>query len=186
MVSRSRAVPVSHLPANVGGPDEETADGTAKPATNTAPPVVAERSAGTAVLVDSLTPNRAGLWGAAVQSNVRSVASKPGASPAAILERTIRSKPAYQALTKGDKAIAEWIMWKARMADPDKQLRYLNKLQLLFDTPFTARPGSSGVGELADMTNAGVEASLAKERARGDVFKGQEELRTAGAVLSTH
>ena len=71
------------------------------------------------------------------------------------------------------------------MAEPEQRQYYLKKLELLFNTPFNARPGSPGAKSLADRLSTQVDESLARERARGDVFKGQEELRSAEAVLST-
>jgi hypothetical protein len=185
MISRSGTIPVSYQPPSVGGPDHETTGTSAKPATNSGAALSAERSPGTSVLVSALTPDRSGLWARAAEANA-AAAPKPGESPAAALERTIRSNPAYQALSKGDRQVAEWIIWKAGMAEPQQRLYYLNKLELLLNTPFDARPGSPGAKSFADRINTEVDESLAQERARGDVFKGQEELRSAEAVLSTH
>ena len=147
--------------------------------------LIPDQGLGTSALVSALTPDRSSLWASAAEAIV-AAAPKPGESPAAALERTIRNNPAYQALSKGDKQVADWIIWKAGMAEPQERLYYLNKLELLFNTPFNARPGTPGARSLADDINQEVDESLAKERARGDVFKGQEELRSAGAVLSTH
>jgi len=215
MISRSEPLPVSHQPPSGGVPDDQSEGATAKPASSSATAVsaalspgtsalvsaltpdrsglwaqtarsdaAAERGAGTSVLVSALTPDRSGLWAQKARSDV-AVTPKPGESSAAALERAIRNKPAYLALSKGDKQVAEWVMWRASVAEPEQRQYYLKKLELLFNTPFNARPGSPGAKSLADRLSTQVDESLARERARGDVFKGQEELRSAEAVLST-
>lgn len=128
------------------------------------------------MLVDAFTFERRSLLATA------SKAASP--DPAvAILERSIRSNPAYQSLSTGDKAVADWIMWRASMAPPLKQLYYLNKLDTLFKTP-SDKPLSAGSEALSKQVNAWVDEGVALERARGNVFRGEEELLSAGAVLS--
>jgi len=186
MISRSGAIPLSHQPPTMGlGADEETLAAPTKPTTSGAPALSAAPSLAVSVLVRALTPERRGIWAPAAQSHA-AAAQKSGEPSAAALERSIRHNPAYQALSKGDKQVAEWIIWKASMAEPQQRLYYLNKLELLFNTPFVVRPGSLGARSLVARINEKVNESLASERARGDVFKGQEELRSAEAVLSPH
>jgi len=159
MISRSGTFPLSLQPALIGGSDE---DAERLPL----PSGTAARSPGTALLVSALTP-------------------KVSLSPAAVLEHAIRNSPAYQRLSPGDRGVSDWIMWRASLAEPGERLYYLGKLDTLFKTRYEGHSGSAGAAALAKATNAEIDASLARERARGNVFKGDEELQSAGASLST-
>lgn len=100
------------------------------------------------------------------------------------MEQKIRQNPAYRSLSAGDRGVAEWTLWRASLGEPQKRAYYLGKLDTLFNTPYVkrARPGES---ELEAINTAEVDAALARERARGDVFKGQEEQSSASARLTT-
>ena len=176
MVSRAGEFPSSNELPSIA---ELENDAPLELASRTPAAVLAMASAptpGTAVLVETFSSKQRRVW--LVPSN----ASAP--DPAvATLERSIRNNPAYQSLSKGDKAVADWIMWRASMAPPLKRIYYLNKLDTLFKTP-SDKPGSAGAKSLEEKITAAVEESVALERARGNVFKGAEELLSAGAVLS--
>jgi len=87
-------------------------------------------------------------------------------------------------LSAGDRGVAEWILWRASLVEPQKRGYYLGKLDTLFNTPYVKRPGL-GESELERINNAEVDAALTRERARGDVFKGQEEQSSANARLTS-
>jgi hypothetical protein len=153
------------------------------------PPSETTRSAGTVALLGAFANTRDARWAASLQldgnsrTNGATTPAQDGASTAS-LEQKIRGSTAYRSLSAGDRGVAEWILWRASLGDPQKRPYYSSKLQTLFDTPYvkTERPGAS---ELAQYNNAAVDVALERERARGDVFKGQEEQLSANARLTT-
>jgi len=112
----------------------------------------------------------------------RATAGKPTA--VALLERSIRNHPAFRKLSPGDQQVANWIMWRASQGAPEKRLYYLDKLATPFATRYSP-PSTNGAKELARWLNELIDADLARERARGDVFKGQEELASAAARMTS-
>lgn len=176
MVSRAGEFPSSSELPSVAELQDDAPLPLASRAQLPTPPLPPAPTPGTAVLVETFNSKQRGVW------LVPSKASPP--DPAvATLERSIRNNPAYQSLSKGDKAVANWLMWRASMAPPLKQLYYLNKLDTLFKTPYD-KPRSVGAAELAKETEAEVDESVARERARGNVFKGEEELQSSSATFS--
>jgi len=146
--------------------------------------LASERSAGTIALLNAFPAGRDGRWSVTVkvdgQANARRVApARKELSASALLEQKIRNNPVYQTLSAGDKGVAEWIMWRASLAEPDKRTYYLEKLDTLFNTPY-----SKDRSTLEEKANGKADASLAQEQARGDVFKGQEEQTSAKAHLT--
>lgn len=177
MISRSEAFSPAE-PAVVGGPDDDPVDASAGRAVPTTSPPV--RSGGTQLLVDAFERGRGG-WVTANPTKARSVVSEPSDPVAASLEKAIRDNPAYQRLAQGDKAVADWIMWRASEAPPAERQHYLSRLRTLFET----RADPKTKEQLAIECNAKVDLSLALEPLRANAFEHEEEQASAGAVLST-
>jgi len=176
MISRSGRSDGLEQPTLPGALEGESSN---PPSANALSPRESERSAGTALLVSSFA--RAGdgrsIGGASA------VGSAQGGGSASSLEQKIRQNPAYRGLSAGDRGVAEWILWRASLGDPQKRAYYLGKLDTLFNTPYV-KPPHLGETELEKINNAAVDAALARERARGDVFKGQEEQSSANTRLT--
>jgi len=181
--NRSDGLDQSTLTSDLDG---DTRDVTATHASS--PLSEAKRSAGTVALLGAVSNARGAPWAGLLNAEGGSSARRavgPGEDGVSVtsLEQKIRSNPAYRSLSAGDRGVAEWIIWQASQRDPQKRAYYLAKLDTLFSTPYVAqqRPGKS---ELEQIHTARVDAALAREEARGDVFKGQEEQASANARLS--
>lgn len=148
-----------------------------------------QRSPGTVALLGAMQSDGTARFARTVKteptapSRPSSAAATSKPSEAAVLEQKIRNHPAFRRLSSGDQQVAHWIMWRAAQAEPEKRLYYLNKLTTLFDTRHSP-PASLGAKELPRQLNEQIDADLAKERARGDVFKGEEEQASAAARMT--
>jgi len=171
---RSDGLEQPTLPGALGGASSNP------PTANTPSPRESERSAGTALLVRTFA--RFGD-GRASEGTASAVGSAQSGVSASSLEQKIRQNPAYRSLSAGDRGVAEWVLWRASLGDPQKRAYYLGKLDTLFNTAYVKTP-RLGESELEKINNAEVDAALARERGRGDVFKGQEEQSSGNARLT--
>jgi len=172
---RSDGLEQPTLPGALGGESSNP------PSAKTLAPRESEVSAGTALLVRSFARSGDVL---SIGGPASAVGSAGGGVSASALEQKIRKNPAYQGLSAGDRGVAEWILWRASLGDPQKRAYYLGKLDTLFNTAYVKRP-DLGETELEKINSAEVDAALARERARGDVFKGEEEQSSAAARLTS-
>ena len=175
MISRAGRSDGLEQPTLPGGLAGESSN---PPSANALAPRESEVSSGTALLVRRFA-------GAGDGRSIGGIAPAVGSAGGgdASLEQKIRQNPAYRSLSAGDRGVAEWILWRASLGDPQKRAYYLGKLDTLFNTPYVKR--SVGEAELEKINNAEVDAALARERARGDVFKGEEEQSSASARLTS-